>query len=410
VTRREGADASTDETLAGRADDDPGFRRVEGHNDEGERLMNRRLSLSVLGGVALLAAAPAASRADLPHYEQHNLVSDIPGMADNLDPNLKNPWGISHSATSPFWVSDQVTGVTTLYNGTGTPLAKFNIQPTGGGNPTGQVFNSTPDFALTPGGPKAIFLFASLNGTIQGWNPASGSTDAIIKADNSGAGAVYTGLALGVSAAGSTLFAANDAQGKIDAFNGTFGAANLAGNFTDPNLPAGFTPYNIQNIAGTLYVTYENEATGGGVINAFDLNGNFLRRVTSNDASGPLQSPWGMALASSSFGTFAGDLLVGNEDDGHISAFDPTTGAFRGQLLDQNGNPIANEGQWGLTFGNGGNGGRRDTLYFAAGINGEANGLFGSISAVPEPGSVVLLGLGGAFAFVTYRRKAGGVG
>src|SRR5262249_5855420 len=151
-----------------------------------------------------------------------------------------------HSSTSPFWVSDQVTGVTTLYNTTGTPLAKFNIQPTGGaGNPTGQVFNTTADFALTPGGPKALFIFASLNGTIQGWNPASGTTDAVIKADNSGAGAVYTGLALGVSAAGSTLYAANDAQGKIDVFDKTFASTTLMGNFTDPNLPAGFTPYNI---------------------------------------------------------------------------------------------------------------------------------------------------------------------
>jgi uncharacterized protein (TIGR03118 family) len=350
----------------------------------------RRVNWLRLGALVIGVLAPSLAQAV--GFVQTNLVSDVPGLAANLDANLKNPWGISLGPMSPFWVSNQVTGVTTIYNGSGAPQPLVVTIP--GGDPTGQVFNSTPDFNLSTGG-KAIFLFATLDGNIAGWNSTLGTT---AQTPVLGTGAVYTGLALANNGSGNFLYAANNAGSSIQVFNGAFAPATLAGSFTDPGLPSGFTPYNIQNLGGTLYVTYENEAEGGGVVDAFDANGNFLRRISANSAGGPLEAPWGLAIAPAGFGEFGGALLVGNEDDGRISAFDPTTGAFLGQLLDENGQPIANTGLWGLTFGNGVTGGDMDTLYFAAGINEEVNGLFGSIrplAAVPELPSLALLGMSG---------------
>jgi uncharacterized protein (TIGR03118 family) len=355
-----------------------------------------------LGLAGLLLALSGAAQADF-FFQQHNLVSSIPGLADFTDPNLKNPWGVSHSATSPFWVSNQVTGTATLYNSIGQPLPLVVDIPSAGtpGGPTGQVFNPTTDFVLS-NGTQAFFLFANLNGTISGWNPGAGTT-ALVAATTPDA--VYTGLALTSNASGNFLYAANEEAGTIDVFNSLFATVTLAGAFTDPTLPAGFTPYNIQAIGGTLYVTYENEVAGGGVINAFDTDGNFLRRVTSNSDGGPLDAPWGLALAPAGFGPFGGALLVGNEDDGHINAFDPMTGDFLGTLTDAAHNPIANTGLWGLIFGNGGNGGDPNVLYFAAGIEDETEGLFGAIRVVfvPEPASPLLV-LFGALAMVAALR------
>jgi uncharacterized protein (TIGR03118 family) len=350
----------------------------------------RSSSNVLLAGIVIVLAVVLGPGPSFAEFVQTNLVSDIPGLAANTDPNLKNPWGISLSSSSPFWVSDQVTGVSTLYNGSGTPQPLVVTIP--GGNPTGQVFNTTAsDFSLPVGG-KAFFLFSTLGGNIVGWNPGSGTSGQV-------AGGVpvasYTGLALANNGSANFLYAANSLAATINVYNSTFQATTLAGSFTDPNLPAGFTPYNIQNIGGTLYVTYENEDDGGGVVNAFDANGNFLRRISANAAGGPLAAPWGLALAPPGFGPFGGALLVGNEDDGHIGAFDPLTGTFLGQLLGQNGLPIANTGLWGLTFGNGGKGGDPGTLYFAAGIQGEEHGLFGSLQfVVPGPASLALIAPG----------------
>ena len=370
--------------------------------------MKNRLWLGLALVLASRGVGPTAARGDF--YAQTNLVSDIPGLAAFTDPNLKNPWGMSFSGGGPFWVSDQVTGKSTLYNGAGVPQGLIVTIPNkpGGGpptGPTGQVFNPTNDFVLSNGA-KAVFLFSNLDGTISGWNGTIGTTAEIHVTPT--APTVYTGLALGTSAVGSALYAADDRNGKIDVFNGAFAKTSLAGSFVDPTLPAGFTPYNIQNVGGTLYVTYENEGQGGGVVNAFDVNGNFLRRISANGAGGHLDSPWGVTLAPATFGQFGGKLLVGNEGDGHISAFDPNTGAFLGQLLGSNGNPIVNTGLWALAFGNAGAGSDPNALYFAAGINGEVDGLFGAIRAVPEPGSVVLFGLGGLLLLAGAVRKARG--
>ena len=356
------------------------------------------LASVLTAALAVLAVAPAAPVAAA--YVQTNLVSNIQGVAAFTDANLKNPWGISSSPTSPFWISNNGTGTSTLYNGAGQPFPVNNplvvtIPPSPGSTPTGQVFNGGSGFELAPGQP-ARFLFATEAGTIAGWNPAANATNALIEVNNGGTGASYKGLAIGNNASGDFLYAANFGNGKIDVFDSGFAAASLAGSFTDPNLPSGYAPFNIQNLNGTLYVTYALVGQGGddvpgagnGIVDAFDTNGNLIKRVVTG---GALNSPWGLALAPAAFGEFGGALLVGNFGDGLINAFNPTTGTPLGTLRDAANNPIANDGLWGLHFGNGGNGGSLNTLYFTAGPNNEADGLFGSIAAVPEPASLALV-------------------
>jgi uncharacterized protein (TIGR03118 family) len=348
----------------------------------------RKFWLVAISLGAALALPPRQASA----YAQFNLVSDLPGFAPVTDPNLVNPWGMSSSLGGPIWVSDNGTNLSTLYNGKGQIQSLVVSIPDGA--PTGQVFNSN---STNFGG--AHFIFASENGAIDSW---IGGAAAVT---NKGASTldVYKGLALGNSSSGSTLYAANFRSGKIDTFNSSFTSVTLSGNFTDPNLPAGYAPFGIQNIGGKLYVTYAQQdaakhddvaGAGHGFVDVFDTNGNLLTRLVSN---GVLNSPWGLALAPNDFGQFSGDLLVGNFGDGTINAFDPTTGAFLGTLDDPNGNPIVIDGLWGLLFGNGGSGGSTDQLFFAAGIAGpdtvESHGLFGDIT-VPEPSTLAMLASG----------------
>jgi uncharacterized protein (TIGR03118 family) len=333
-------------------------------------------------------------------YIQTNLVSNLASEnAQIIDPNLKNPWGLSESATGPFSISDQKTHVSTQYAVTAAGVRQLPgaiaIPTTAAGpqGPTGQVFNDTSFFLVN--GTPATTIFVSVNGTISAWNSSTGTTAQVVATTT---GAVYTGLDMGSNALGDFLFVANTKQGRIDVYNDSFVLQNLGPNaFVDPSLPAGLVPFNVDNINGVLYVTYaaagppaarSSAPEGVGAVAAFDTSGNFIRQVTSG---GKLASPWGITLAPSTFGQVGGDLLVGNfsYQAGEINAFDPVSGAYLGTLADENGNTLlaGSQGLWYLTFGNGGNGGLADTLYFTAGINAETDGLFGAIIPTPENGN-----------------------
>jgi uncharacterized protein (TIGR03118 family) len=325
------------------------------------------------------------------------MVSDVPGLATITDPNLVNAWGLTAGPGGPFWVSDNGTGVSTLYGGDGqaVPLV-VTIPPASGnpqgpiGSPSGIVFNGTGDFTLTQNGVSGVpfFIFATEDGTIAGWAPDINFVTAVTAVDNGGTTSQvdYTGLALANNGSGNFLYVADAVGGTIHVFDHNFQPATLSGSFTDPTLPAGYTPYNIQNINGTLYVTFTNQSTGevlgNGQVDAFDTNGHLIRSLTRG---GNLNMPWGLAIAPPDFGQFGGALLVGNKGDGHIDAYNPVNGDFRGQLQDPNGNPISIDELWGLSFGNGGAAGDPDSLYFTAGPNNYADGLFGSIQVNRHP-------------------------
>jgi uncharacterized protein (TIGR03118 family) len=335
-----------------------------------------------------LAFAATFLHADSLGFSQTNLVSDVQGLAANTDPNLKNPWGVAFSATSPFWTSDQVTGLSTLYNAAGTPQALVvtipgGTPPTG---PTGMVFSNVAG-SFPVNGTAATFIFDTLNGTIAGWN---GGTTATVEATT--AGAIYTGLAEASNGTSTFLYAANSAPGgHINVFNSAWQPTTLAGNFTDPSLPAGLVPFNVQNIGGNLYVTYAQLGPGGtplpgGVVDEYDANGNFIKRIATG---GPLSAPWGIVLAPSSFGSFSNDLLIGNFGNGEILAYDATTDVFLGTLNGANGQPLVNDFLWALETRAGVNGFDPNAVYFSAGINNQADGLFGEITAItPEPATI----------------------
>ena len=360
----------------------------------------------VLAAVVLVGLSSGLAGAT--RFQVTNLVSDGFVPAATIDPNLINPWGMSYAPTGPFWISDNNAGLATLYNGAGTKLGlEVTIAPPPGtgssATPTGQVFNGSPtDFVVSSGGKSAsaLFLFATEDGTISGWTPSVSFTHSILAVDNSsvGAGAVYKGLALGSSGGANFLYAANFRSGEVEMYNSTF---SLVKSFTDPGLAAGYAPFDVRVLNGQLYVTFalqdgakhdDVSGPGNGYVDVFNLDGTFNQRLVS--LGGQINSPWGLDLAPAAFGSFAGDLLVGNFGDGTISAFDLTNGAFEGQLLDQNGVPIVLGNLWGLINGNGAAGGNSDYLYFTAGLVDESHGLFGSISAIPEPATLALLGLG----------------
>jgi len=332
-------------------------------------------------------------------YKQTNLVSDLPGMAAVTDPNLVNPWGITASPTSPFWVSDNGKGVSTLYNGAGQPLPLVvTIPPPMGSTdtaaPTGVVFNGTTDFTVSAAskmGP-ARFIFATEDGTISGWNPTVDPTHAILAVDNSASGAVYKGLALANDGTRNLLYAANFHAGMIDVFDTHFAPVHLAGSFSDPAIPAGYAPFNIQNLGGKLYVTYAKQdadkkddvpGQGRGFVDVYNTNGTLQARLIQH---GQLNAPWGLAMAPDNFGKFSHALLVGNFGNGRINAYDPASGRYLGHLRDAQGKAMTISGLWGLMFGNGASAGSTHTLFFTAGIDDEAHGLFGAIDLVVGDG------------------------
>jgi uncharacterized protein (TIGR03118 family) len=338
-------------------------------------------------------------------YAQTNLVSDIPGFAATRDPNctgpgtqgcaLLNSWGMTFSSTSPAWVADNGSGLATLYTGAGGVVGLVVTVPPpkgaeGASAPTGIVFNGNGGFTVTEGthSGSAVFIFDTEDGTISGWSPGVDLHHAILAVDNSagGAGAVYKGLAIGTTAKGTFLYAANFRSGWVEMYNSQFKPVT---SFTDTSLPPGYAPFGIQNINDMLYVTFalQNDqkhddvaGPGHGFLDVFDLEGNMVKRLISH---GELNSPWGLALAPDNFGKFSGDLLVGNFGNGHINAFRIEDGAARGHMLTPHGGTLVIDGLWALKFGNGAAAGPTNTLLFTAGPNGESDGLLGKIEALP---------------------------
>ena len=364
--------------------------------------MTTRRTLALVAAVALVAviALPVAAKNINAQnvYTVHNLVSDVPGVADVMDPNLVNGWGITAGPTTPWWVSDEGTNKATLYNGnTGAPVALVVNVP---GGPTGTVFNGvTGDFVVSNGTitNTARFIFATESGQVLGWT--GGFTTAVLGADGSDHDAVYLGLAIASSGGAQYLFAADFHNAHVDVYDRTFALQDWGDAFTDPNLPAGYAPFGIQavtiNGVTSIFIAYalqdadaEEEVAGEGlgVVSQFGTDGTFWARVATG---GELNAPWGMALApdseSASFGKFSGDLLVGNFGDGRISAYRWTGDAWEasGLLKGADHTPLEIDGLWGIGFGNGAAAGPRSVLFFAAGPEEETHGLFGSVAWTP---------------------------
>lgn len=350
----------------------------------------------------LWATLSAASMPAQNRFAMRNLVSDIAGAADQTDPNLKNPWGLAASATSPFWISDNHTGSATVYNSdgaafpSGNPLIVKIPAPPGApadavSSPTAQVFNDTPGFELAPGKP-AQFLFATEDGTIAAWNSAVDPGNARLVVDNSRSGAVYKGMAVAMTSKGPVLYAANFHSGLVEAYDSHFRPIPVADDLRAPLKP-GYGPFNIQRLGQRLYVTYavqdEDAADdvagpGNGVVRIMTLDGD---QTGQEIDGGALNSPWGVAIAPEYFGSFSQTLLVANFGDGVINAYDTCTNEWLGTLADANGKTIAIPGLWALRAGNGHTGGEAGVLYFTAGIPGdgdiEDHGLFGSLRPAP---------------------------
>jgi uncharacterized protein (TIGR03118 family) len=320
-----------------------------------------------------------------PTFQVTKLVSDQPTAgASTTDTSLVNPWGLAYGPTTDFWISNQATSTATVYDGLGArPTAPITVSvPEMAGHtmvgPTGMVFNGTTGFQADE------FIIASLDGCICGWSTGTTMTRRV---DNSSSQAVYTGLALGSDGTTTRLYAANLMAGTVDVFDTAYAPVLLgASAFVDPTLPSGFSPYNVQVLAGNVYLTYAQhapaalrETTGAGLgyVSQFTHDGTFVKRIAS---AGQLNAPWGLAMAPSAFGSFSGALLVGNFGDGHITAFNPTTGALIGQIPDATGAPLAVPGLWGMTVGNGVAAGKTTQLYVTAGSQAETHGLFATIS------------------------------
>jgi len=334
------------------------------------------------------------------HYQRTDLTTNsaaVSPTAPNIDPNLVNAWGLARATGSPSWISDNGTGLTTLYNAAGEaqPLVVKIPTPDGNGSsaPTGAVFNPTAGFVV--GGSKALFLFATEDGTIAAWNPAQGTTAALVV--KKPGKAIYKGLALGVLPAGPRLYATNFVTGRVDVFTSSFQKINLPTTaFLLPGLTANYSPFGIQNVGGNLVVTFarrpvgskdEDHGPGLGFVGVFDLRGNLLMTLQH----GPwFNAPWGVTLAPGDFGAFTHRLLIGNFGDGTINAFNLVTGKREGTLLDTTGAALAIDGLWALSFGGDTtNNGGATTLFFTAGPNDEADGLFGQVTpaAAEQPGN-----------------------
>jgi uncharacterized protein (TIGR03118 family) len=323
-------------------------------------------------------------------YKQTVLVSDGSVAASHTDTNLKNGWGVAFNPQGDVWVADAGSQKSTLYDGNGVPQQLIVSIPTGTNGPagpTGIVFSGASNFAVNQSGVSgtSAFIFATLAGTIAAWSPSVNLTSAVTVYDDASGGAEYTGLAIGSDNGASRLYAADFHNNKIDVFDSTFTKVSVSGRFVDPALPAGFAPFGIQVIGNSVFVAYGQQNSsariavnvpGQGLIDVYDTGGIFQKRLVTG---GDLNAPWGMATAPSNFGPLSNELLVGNFGDGTIHAYDPQTGVEAGTLKARTGVPIQIPGLWGIAFGNGVDAQPTNTLFFAAGPNSGANGVYGRL-------------------------------
>jgi uncharacterized protein (TIGR03118 family) len=310
-------------------------------------------------------------------FGQYTLTSLVTTSAD---PNLVNAWGMAYSSGGPFWIADNGTGKSTVYDATGSIVPLVVTIPAAAGSkgsPTGMVANSTAGFVITQNGVSgaASFVFATMDGTISGWNDSVNASSAVIAVNNH-ATAKYTGLTIATMSGSTFLYAANSATNLIEVYDSNF---HLTKTFGDSTL-TGLTVYGVQAIKGKIYVTFKG--SGGGAVDLFSASGKLIKLITRNGSAGPVLAPWGVALAPSNFGPFSGDLLVGNVNNGKINAINLTTGKVAGQLKDTTGKVIAIPGLWALLFGGGSTAtnGNTDQLFFAAGTNNYGTGEFGVIN------------------------------
>lgn len=381
----------------------------------------RLLKSLMLPGIALLIV-PALTFAQ--NYQQTNLVSDISGMAPVIDPNLKNPWGLTRSSTSPWWVANNNSGTSTLYTGAGAvvpingdgfvTLPPPAFEPAAVSAPTGIVYNgSTTDFLVTPGGAAAHFIFDTEDGTISAWASGKTATLEVDNSDNGSAnGAVYKGATSGEINGNKYLYVTNFRSGRVEIYNTNFKRVYFGDDAFDPNgdcdrddhhndhhsdhhdcdddarVPDGFAPFNIQNVGDTLFVTYAKQdaprhdpvgGAGFGYVKIFTLDGKPIGHLQHGDW---MNAPWGVVWTTRDFGTFSNSILVGNFRSGWIAAFDGFTYKFKGFVENSDNSLMFIDGIWSLTFGNDGSAGTANTLYFSAGINDENDGLFGTITPV----------------------------
>jgi uncharacterized protein (TIGR03118 family) len=322
------------------------------------------------------------STAAMAQYQVNNLVSNQVGRASHIDPLSVNAWGLAYGPGGPIWVSDAGSGWATIYTGTGVQKSlKVEIPTASGGgvgSATGIVFNGSQEFQVQ--GWASVFIFATLDGTISGWAPQSDPNNALIAVNNSNTGAVYTGLAITNHPTGNFIYAADVANGKVDMYDGTF---TFKKSFTDPAVPAGFTPLGIADINGQVYVSFADSAGGpGGVIDIFKEDGTMVKTLIQGS---PLNQPWGFAVAPANFGPLSNTLLItNNTNQGNIHGFNLSNGALVGTMKDVQGNVIKIDQLWGIVFGGGtANDGRTNELFFTAGPNNNLTGTFGSIVFKP---------------------------
>ena len=350
----------------------------------------------------LLSAGPFDDGGPAVVHETNLVTNGGPNSAPAKFPdgNLLNPWGLASSAGGPFWISDNNAGVTTIYTGDGvaqgSPIGIPGATGSPVGAPTGDVFAGGDGFTVSAKGKSgpALFIFVSEDGGISGWSNKVDPNNAVIAVDNGNAdpnlNAVYKGVTIGDVGSSHFLYATNFRAGTIEVYNTSFKPAQMPGRFSDPKVPAGFAPFNIQNLDGKLYVTYAKQnatkhddvaGRGNGFVAVFDTQGHLLEHFHHG---GFLNSPWGLAEAPASWGRLAGDILVGQFGSGLVGIFNQK-GEFRGFLHDDTGDRLHIDRLWGLRFGNDGLAGPSDTLFFTAGTNDEADGLFGSLTLQRRP-------------------------